>query len=496
MARHSASLRPSLAHLFGRSIAIFAASQRLFAKLSQSTSASVEEIKMHGQFAKTISRRNLLRWMGGMVGTGLIAAWSSSLPAFARQSEQTTGNDLSTLYDQATLEYWGSRYQRSTTRILDEIVWPVLLSEEKLALRGKPRLEFPQVAAGLARNHPLAFYVPASGDRIIFPMLSLKFLDDLCTAYAWLQINDYSLETISEYTAILAYSHPPPEGFPPPLEALGITENALDNRAVDELALGHFVTARTFILLHEMGHIRHRHGERSTTEPVKKEQEADLFAVTVMKRTSLPPLGIVVYFLADAHWSGFPASGSDTHPLSGTRVAALADHVDDPKLAQNLRQLGEFFDDPDIRAGFVATGREGDLAALCPRRVGELPQHCRTPLVLCGNLLTGTYRGEFVQFSEADALAIELVLERYGDNVTGTFTFGLGFGRLIGTIRNSKLDFDWMWVSNYGKGSFTAQADGSFTGTWGYRENRSGAGTWSGQCGLAFNSITNSLSRL
>ena len=92
----------------------------------------------------------------------------------------------------------------------------------------------------------------------MLPALSLKFLDDLCTAYAWLQIKGYSLETVSEYTAILKYGRPPPGGFPPharnvhdrqqdtparrraddrdrycrPLKALHIPENALDERAL------------------------------------------------------------------------------------------------------------------------------------------------------------------------------------------------------------------------------------------------------------------------
>lgn len=387
-------------------------------------------------------------------------------------------SDLSRLYDESTLEYWKGRYERSTNKILNEAIWPALLSDEKRSLGGKPVIEFPLWAEGESRENPLAFYNPVNSMRIVFPVLSLKFLDDLCTAYAWLQIKGYSLETISEYTAILSYGKPPPGGFPSPLKALHIPENALKDPEVDELALGHFVTSRTFILLHEMGHILYGHHARTFTESIHNEQQADHFAVSVMQRTPLPPLGMLVYFFAAAHWSDFPPKRG-THPLDGERVQAMADNVDDKGLVQELRILGELLDDPDIRAGFVATGKAGDLSALVPRRPGELPRRQAGPLE--GErtaLFDGVYRGEFVQFLESGTMSVEIVLERQGDNVRGYYSFGLGFGSIRGTVQGDRLYFEWEWANNYGMGVFEGHDDGSFTGTWGYREARSGAGTW------------------
>lgn len=393
-----------------------------------------------------------------------------------------TAADPSQLYDQSTLEHWGERYKRSTTKILDEVIWPVLLSDEKRRLGRKPALEFPLYAEGAARQHMLAFYVPQDRDSVVFPVFSLKFLDDLCTAYAWLQIKGYSLEPISEYTAILRYGKPPEGGFPPPLKALRVPENALDNPQVDELALGHFVTARTFLLLHEMGHVLYGHHAHTFAESMHNERQADQFAAAVMQRTPLPPLGILVFFLADAHWSAFPASGRDTHPLSGERVRALADYVDDGNLAEKLRTLGAFLDDPDIRSGFVATGKAGDVSALVPRRPGELPrQQIRPSPGKHTTPFDGLYRGEFVQFLEPEPLAVELVLERQGNYVRGRYSFGLGFGAIDGTVEGRRLYFGWEWAGNYGRGILEGREDGSFTGTWGYREARSGAGTWSGE---------------
>jgi hypothetical protein len=316
----------------------------------------------------------------------------------------------------------------------------------------------------------------------VFPILSLKFLDDLCTAYAWLQTNGYGLETISEYTAILRYGRAPAGGFPAPLEALGIPQNALDNADVNELALGHFVTARTFILLHEMGHILEVRSNSISTDPVQNEERADRFAATIMKRTPLRPLGMLIYFLADAHWSSYPASASDTHPLSGKRVLTLARQVDDPILAMKLRALGEkFLDDPLIRQGFVATGQAGNFQVLAPRRPKELPR--LATMQPPGNLIAfdGVYRGQFVQFSEpTEAMQIEASLRRDGDNVMGRYAFGLGVGTISGTVVGNLLYFEWQWGNNFGKGVFEAQNRNSFAGTWGYRGSRTNAGTWNG----------------
>jgi hypothetical protein len=161
---------------------------------------------------------------------------------------------------------------------------------------------------------------------------------------------------------------------PPPLQALQIPDNALKDPRVDQLALGHFVTARTFILLHELGHLYHAHRATSYEQSRHNEEEADRFAAVVMRRTPLTPLGALVFFFADAHWSGYPSSAQDTHPLSGSRLRSLARQIDDPDIAAGLEKVGEFLDDPDIRAGFAATGKAGELAALAPRRPGEMPR--------------------------------------------------------------------------------------------------------------------------
>ena len=85
-----------------------------------------------------------------------------------------------------------------------------------------------------------------------------------------------------------------------------------------------------------------------------------------------------------------------------------------------------------------------------------------------------------MQVPELEPLAMELTIERRGDHVQGRYGFGLGVGTIDGIVEGKQLYFEWEWASNYGRGILKGREDGNFTGTWGYREARSGAGTWSG----------------
>lgn len=401
--------------------------------------------------------------------------------------------DLSGLYDTATLQYWQGRYEKSTQKILDTVIWPVLSGEERQRLSGA-RLDFPLVTE-LDKANPLSFYAPGDG-RVVMPVLSLKFLDDLCTAYAWLQVNGYGLETISEYTAMLAYKESPTGRYPQPLTALHIPANALQDHQVDELALGHFVTARTFLLLHELGHIYHKHSWTTTAQSRLNEEQADQFAVTVMRRTPLPPNGALVFFMADAHWSAFPVGYSEaqwqehlkqsgTHPLTGQRLHTLARQIDDRGIATAMDQLADMLDNPEVQAGIIATAKASDETMLAPRRPHELPRIAAAqPSSEGGRRLAfdGAFLGKFDQVGEPQSFPVETVFERRGDKVTGRYSFGLGIGSIEGVVEGNTLHVRWTWSGNYGRATLRGAADGSgFSGTWGYRDSPTDAGTWTGQ---------------
>ena len=411
----------------------------------------------------------------------MVIAWSG---AWAK--------DVSSLYDAATLEYWKTRYEKSTQKILDTVILPVLTAEERQKLRNA-RLDFP-LYSEFDKANPLSFYAPGDG-RVVMPVLSLKFLDDLCTAYAWLQVNGYGLETISEYTAMLAYKDFPSGRYPPPLPALHIPATALNDRRVDELALGHFVTARTFLLLHELGHIYYDHRWVTTKQSRANEAQADEFAAKVMRRTPLPPLGMLVFFMADAHWSAFPVGYTEqqwqeylrqtrTHPLTGERLHTLARALADPELAALLDQLATLLDDRDAQASIIATAKASDESMLSPRRPGELPRlaSSATPRDRGARAaFDGKYVGHYVQNSDPRPFPVETALERQGSNVKGRYTFGLGVGQIEGSVDGDTLNGRWEWSGNYGRATLRASHDGaSFSGTWGYRESATNAGTWTG----------------
>ena len=383
--------------------------------------------------------------------------------------------NMSDLYDQQALAYWGARYRVSTQKILDQVIRPALLVDEKNAI-GDFRMEFPTYPPPQMMATPFAFYSDPRGPTVVFPIISLRFLDDLCTAYAWLQIHGYSLETISDYTAMLKYQRFPSGATPKPLPTLGIPTTALDEPEVAELALGHFVTARAFILGHELGHLRYHH----TGSSIPNERQADAFAAQVMERTPLPMLGALVFFMADAHMADYPAPPNATHPMSAERLHALAARVSDRKIAAGIEMIAKSLEDPDVVATIAAVGRAATPTTLGPRRPGALPTLSR-PQTADSSAFNGSFVGQFTQNSDpGNPGQIAAVLQRNGSAVWGQYTIGLGIGAIQhGTVNGDALFFEWEYAGNYGRGVLHATDGGSeFTGTWGYRESADNAGTW------------------
>lgn len=179
----------------------------------------------------------------------------TTVPPIPSQTSESTLD----LYDQATLQYWQTRYPVSTQKIYEIGMLPILLPHEKENL-AQVEFQFPLVGEYGFQNDPLAYYSTGNPPAVMMPIQSLKFLDDLSIAYAWLWANGYGLETVTDYVAMLKYQN---DEFlagrhPAPLVALHIPDNALEDPEIDELALRFFNSARAFILAHELGHIYHR----------------------------------------------------------------------------------------------------------------------------------------------------------------------------------------------------------------------------------------------
>jgi hypothetical protein len=334
---------------------------------------------------------------------GILLSWLLLAPTAA------VGEDLSRLYDRAKLAQEKPRLARRIQEMYTKALWPQFTAEEKRILAGVA-FEFPLV--GEISGDPMEYYSGERGGRqfVAMPVLSLMFLEDLATAYAWLHVHGYSLETIDEYVTMLRYK----QGadfrggrHPPPLEGLQIPPKALADRRVDELSLRFRNTAFAFILLHELGHIRYGHrgyAGISTAQARANEQGADEFALDLLERTSTIPMGAILFFQAQAYfmpsrgqlqaegriktdkdWDDYLRS-KVTHPLTADRLRAMAARLDrtarrsgpGPEgetlrfIATRLEHISAILEEPELQGCMAVVAHRADPSTLAPRRPREL----------------------------------------------------------------------------------------------------------------------------
>lgn len=389
------------------------------------------------------------------------------------------------IYDKKTLLNWKERYSQSNPKIFRQLIKPVLTPNERNQLTG---VQFDVPELGKV-SEPMAFYRPDGTSKVVMSAQSLKFLDDLCTAYAWLNINGYSPETLIDYIAMLRYKNL--DEFPTPLDTLQIPKDALEDTKVDDLALNIFTSARTFILAHELGHILHNHighdpkkkiGEEEKKRIRKQEIEADQFALDILDRIrtlelGITPIGIVFFFQINSHlnWDNH----NSTHPLSSERLQAVADREKDTMISSWLKELAELLADKEAQQSIQLAAQYRDFDTLAPRRRGELPfspdrrENISQPF-------QGSYSGNYTRFvfNESEVLSVEVYFQRNGSKVTGRFDFGLGDGIISGDIEDNILYFDWRWYNKEGMGELKTFGDNQLKGTWGYRSSYDDGGEW------------------
>src|SRR5262249_51159634 len=108
---------------------------------------------------------------------------------------------LSAIYPQEKLAGERQRLEARVGEFWSRAIFANLTAAEKRALAGV-QFQFPLVGIN---GGPLDFYADSQKRTVFMPILSLLFLEDLSTAYAWLWANGYSLETIDEYVSMLKY---------------------------------------------------------------------------------------------------------------------------------------------------------------------------------------------------------------------------------------------------------------------------------------------------
>ncbi len=419
--------------------------------------------------------------------------------------------DLSSLYDEETLQSWQPRYQAGVWRNYSQIILPQLTNEERQAL-ADVQFAFPLRSPD---GDPFAFYATHPPPTVNLPVLSLKFFDDFSVALAWLSRKGYGLDTAYEYLAMLKYADASEFGgrYPPPLEALQIPQDALADQGTANLAGKIFDSAIGFVMLHELGHIRFRHPGNGPEVPSDvsraNEEAADAFALEIMRRTESQPTGMAFLFLAFAYGTqnrGDFASMADfqqalqkaTHPLTEARMQALADELrnaaddfarnePDPAagrkailyIADQLSLVTQILADTDMQLLIDRIGRTTTLAMLAPRHRGEPVAPTQAAGAPAGPF-AGVFKGE-IGLPDG-SVAITTNLNRQGDRVTGEYFYGAGRGTLVGIVDNGTLFFEWTEASEHGKGAFRADPDGmGFSGSWGMGDSDSDGGSWTGR---------------
>ncbi|UCC97201.1 MAG: hypothetical protein JSW66_15305 [Phycisphaerales bacterium] len=224
------------------------------------------------------------------------------------------------MYKEEILAELAERYERNISWNLEKVIKPVLTKRERAELQDV-RLQYPLIGRG---GDPFRYFATVEGkSRIIeMPVLSVKFLDDLATAAAWLEIKGLSTETLPAYVSMLKYQDIerfPGGRYPTPLEAL-LPADRRHEREVDELAQDLLKTNVVYILSRELGSIHFSSpytlkkaswqpqqigmkpwGQRSRQQDLVL--QCDAFALEIMRRIGVPPHRLTFYLSAQAYWT-------------------------------------------------------------------------------------------------------------------------------------------------------------------------------------------------
>ena len=417
----------------------------------------------------------MLRWASRMVMAALVTGMASAGP-------------LDTIYDPADIGDLAERYERGWKDNFDNVFRPVLTTEEAARLG---HVDFRMVQR-VDQSEPFGFM--AGGNVVIASAASLLFLEDIAMAYTWLDVKGYSVQPVADYLLMLRYWDEAAGRPPKPWDALCIPADAFDDADAADRARRAFDTAAVFVLLHEYGHVYHRHpGNQAVPAAVSRlnEAAADSFAFDLIVRVGDMPIGVPILFFTMAHLHENRADyGSEveyqatlaarTHPISPERVQSLARHMSSwastyeansrPEarlsavaLGLELSQFGHLLGDPGVQrlaAGIGQTARPEDLGLRPRGRFLGGP---------CGiDVPDGAFSGRFVgQITAGNVgLDVDTVLRRQGDRVTGTYSFGAGFGRIDGRVSGNTLAYEWIMGDESGRGRLFLEGN-EYRGNWG-----------------------------
>jgi len=256
------------------------------------------------------------------------------------RAQEIDPQSFAAMYPPSEIARDGARLATAVRKIWTIGLQPALTRSERQRL-GDVRFEFPAPRT----DDPLMNYYAyrdRSGGVIVMPTLSLKALEDLTTAYAWLHTKGHSLSTIDLYYAMLRHRFVfdwPDGRYADILSALGVPKDAYKLPGVDTMSLALRNEAFAFIIAHEAGHLLYRHKpyrDITTAQARADELQSDRFALDLLVRTNTPPMGAALFFQAQAYhmphrgefdshddWAAYLKTVS-THPLSTARIDNIA----------------------------------------------------------------------------------------------------------------------------------------------------------------------------
>lgn len=298
--------------------------------------------------------------------------------------------DWSSLYDTASLEKQGPRLRHDVDLVIAQEIQPFLTVEQAHAF-SQIQLELPLTAP--PEPNPFDCYSPGEG-RLILPLLTVAFVEDMAEAYSWLWANRYSSRTVDEYLGMLRNRSPgdfPGNRYPSPLVALHIPADARRDPAVAKMTERVRGTTLSFMLLHQFGHSRYRTAAEESAlrhEGMDGDEErADAFALEVMKKNSETPAGLLMLIHGMMY---LPAVAPKNHPLSNGRLREMANFLDTNirefsdgrpnrqltstairSLASHIRQSAAFLSDTAGQELWAEQSRKTTIADLAPRHFAE-----------------------------------------------------------------------------------------------------------------------------
>ncbi len=252
---------------------------------------------------------------------------------------------------------------------------------------GEARLQIPDVAP-ISPGSPLQVYATID-HTILLPIRTVLWLDQYAGLTAYLQHCEQGLGLCLICAGMTGMGHG--QDRPPgPLTAYGLTDAIYADKRVLDVNQKILASTICFLLAHELGHIalKHRAGA-DAVHSQQQEREADAYALDIMAYLGVFPLGLAVFFGAAAMME----NGQTSHPLSGSRIVAIAANMesrprafldrDQPDvdahvaevtaLAKQLRAAAPIIDDRNERARIlqIAAGLSFSQlprlkASLCP----------------------------------------------------------------------------------------------------------------------------------